>query len=177
MKANAIPLVLAAITATVTSTDLGINITNLPLKVTLAPDAIDTLVAHGLWAPDPDSFNRGQPNVDNVNVTAENLKFEASGLNIDELVSVSVNNQTAAAVSVDKAVASTDVCSPYVHPHLPSPVLLPLFDYCNSWLISSTARYPSCCDQCHTCKSTFSQYPSSLCNCVPASSEIHYISS
>ncbi|ROW05216.1 hypothetical protein VSDG_00254 [Cytospora chrysosperma] len=124
MKANAIPLVLAAITATVTSTDLGINITNLPLKVTLAPDAIDTLVAHGLWAPDPDSFNRGQPNVDNVNVTAENLKFEASGLNIDELVSVSVNNQTAAAVSVDKAVASTDVCSPY----------------------------PSCCDQCHTCE-------------------------
>lgn len=119
MKASAITLVLAAIAAPVTSIELGSNITNLPLKVTLAPDAIDTLNAHGLWAPDPVAFGHGQPNVNNVNTTAENLKFEESGLNINELVSINVDDQITTAVGIDKAVASTNVCSPYVQFFVP----------------------------------------------------------
>lgn len=148
MKVTTIPVVLAAIAATVTSTKLGSNITDMHLKVTLAADAIDTLKSNGLWAPDPDAFSRGQPNVENVNITAENLKYEASDLNIDDLVSVTVDDQAITTVGVDKAVTNTDVCSPYAGNSLLDPTLITLAD-------SRNARYPDCCQQCHTCTSPF----------------------
>ncbi|ROW09493.1 hypothetical protein VMCG_02369 [Cytospora schulzeri] len=110
MKVNTIHFVLAAITSTVTSIEVGSDIAKLPLELALAPDAVDTLHAHGLWAPDPDSFNRGQPNVDGVDATAENLKFEEAGVDINELVSISVNNQTTAAVGRHMAAAMDYDC-------------------------------------------------------------------
>lgn len=114
MKVHTIPFVLVAVTASVTSFELSSNTTNRPFEITLAPNAIDALNSHGLWAPDTDSFKMGKPNVDNVNATAENIKFEESGLNINELVTIDVVNGTMTAVGDDKALTNTDVCAPYV---------------------------------------------------------------
>ncbi|KUI54862.1 hypothetical protein VP1G_02294 [Cytospora mali] len=124
MKINTTPFALAALTATVVSSKIHNDIHNRVLNITLAPHAIDTLKAHGLWAPDPDSFARGHPNVDNVNATAENIKFEESGLDVNVVATISSHNKTTTADGGDKALANIDVCVPY----------------------------PSCCKQCHTCE-------------------------
>lgn len=116
MKTTTITIALAAIAVAteVTPTDLNSNITSLPIEIALAADAIDTLKSHGLWAPDIDAFGRGHPNVDNINATAENLKFAASGLNLQDLVSVHVDGHAmSTAVDGDKGFANTDVCAPY----------------------------------------------------------------
>lgn len=113
MKADTIAFALVAIIATVTSLALDSNVTSLPLKFALASTAVDTLNAHGLWGPDSNSFAQGEPNVGSVNATAENLKFEASGLDINDLVTIRMSNQTTAAAAADnKAIANTDVCKP-----------------------------------------------------------------
>lgn len=111
MKVNIIPVVLATFVATVTSVAVDSNTTNLPVKFTLAANAFEILQAHGLWTPDNDSFARGEPNVANVNATAENLKFLASGVDINDLVSISLSNQTAPAAGDDNTL-NTDVCAP-----------------------------------------------------------------
>lgn len=118
MKVKIIPCFIAAAAVTATSFELDRNLTNLPHNVTLAPDAIDILNAHGLWAPDINAFSRGHPDVENVNATAEDLKFKESGLDIKDLVTISVEDQNVTAVTAgdDKALANTDVCAPYVEP-------------------------------------------------------------
>ncbi|KAK7748948.1 hypothetical protein SLS53_000973 [Cytospora paraplurivora] len=126
MKFKIISSVLEATAITATSFELDRNLTNLPHKVTLAPDAIDILNAHGLWVPDTNAFSRGQHNVENVDAIAENLKFEESGLDINDLVSISIGDQNITAITIgdDKTLVNTDVCAPY----------------------------PDCCKQCHTCE-------------------------
>ncbi|KUI68274.1 hypothetical protein VM1G_04086 [Cytospora mali] len=109
MKINTIHLVLAAVTATVASSKVHNDIHDRVLNITLAPHAVDTLKAHGLWAPDPESFARGHPNVDNFNATAENIKFEESGLDISVVATIGSHNKTTTADGGDKALANTNV--------------------------------------------------------------------
>lgn len=106
MKLNTIlSLVAAAITAvavsddnTNTNTNQAAAIQGLPLKYALTPDAVELLQAHDIWAPDAAAFAAGTPNVAGVNATAEADKFRESGLDANEIVTVSID--TAAAVGL-----------------------------------------------------------------------------
>lgn len=89
------------------------------LNIILAPDAIDTLRLHGLWVPSAAGLNGLEPMFgDNYNVTLENEKFEASGLDINDLVHLGVIDENSKEVnSMDIAGDKTgnsnvDVCNP-----------------------------------------------------------------
>ncbi|ROW10444.1 hypothetical protein VMCG_01599 [Cytospora schulzeri] len=82
----------------------------LPLNYTLSPNAVELLQANDLWAPDLAAFAAGVPNVDGVNITAEVEKFRESGLDANEIVSVSIDNTAAVGggfVSAAAAAAAT----------------------------------------------------------------------
>lgn len=89
------------------------------MNITLAPDAIDILQHHGLWTPSAAALNGLEPMFDdNYNATLENEKFEASGININDLVHLGVIDESSKAVaSLDTAGDETglvdiDVCHP-----------------------------------------------------------------
>lgn len=101
MKLTAILSVVAAVVTTVVADDDNNNantismIQGLPLNYTLAPGAVELLQSHGLWAPDLAAFAAGVPNVDSVNLTAEVERFSESGLDANEVVTVSIDNDAA----------------------------------------------------------------------------------
>ncbi|KUI54708.1 hypothetical protein VP1G_02039 [Cytospora mali] len=78
----------------------GTNISNLPLSLalTLVPDAAKTLESHDIWHPSAKSFAAGPPDmVDNLNTTnctVEAQKFVESGLDINDLVRVTIHATT-----------------------------------------------------------------------------------
>ncbi|KAG6366931.1 hypothetical protein INS49_001112 [Diaporthe citri] len=85
------------------------------LNITLAPDAIDTLQLHGLWVPSAAGLNGLEPMFgDSYNATLENEKFEASGLDINDLVHLGVidDNSSMDVVGDETGIANIDVCSP-----------------------------------------------------------------
>ncbi|KUI70870.1 hypothetical protein VM1G_06222 [Cytospora mali] len=89
-------LVLALIVIT-----YGMNISNLPLPLALAltltliPNATKTLESHNIWLPSPESFAAGPPdmidNLNTTNCTVEAQKFVESGLDINDLVRVTIH--------------------------------------------------------------------------------------
>lgn len=105
MKLTTILSVVATAVATVVADDNDNNNNNhantismiqgLPLNYTLAPGAVELLHSHGLWAPDLAAFAAGVPNVDGVNLTAEVERFSESGLDANEVVAVSIDNDAA----------------------------------------------------------------------------------
>jgi hypothetical protein len=88
------------------------------LNVTLAPGAIEALQTHGLWTPRIAALNGLEPMFgDNFNGTLENEKFEESGLDINELLHLGVNDKSKqitdlAIASDETGLANVDVCSP-----------------------------------------------------------------
>lgn len=110
MNPTAILSVLVAVVATAVATTAVADDSNnanansiiqgLPLNYTLAPNAVELLQPHGLWAPDPAAFAAGVPNVNHVNLTAEVERFKESGLDANEIVTVSIDNAAAAAAAV-----------------------------------------------------------------------------
>lgn len=119
------------------------------LDITLAPDAIDTLQFHGLWVPSVAGLNGLEPMFgDNYNATLENEKFEASGLDINDLVHLGVIDDNSKKVSSmdiagdETAISNIDVCNPWVWCSSNS----------SSMRLTSHNRYPSCCDACHKCE-------------------------
>lgn len=63
-----------------------------PYNTTLTADAIDLLAANGIWAPNLTAFAAGDFNLDGVNSTAEEEKFNQSGLDINDLVQVRIDS-------------------------------------------------------------------------------------
>lgn len=89
------------------------------LNISLAPGAIDTLQTHGLWTPSAGGLEGLEPMFgDNYNAILENKKFEASGLDINDLVHLGIVDDSSKEVAspdspVDETgVANIDVCSP-----------------------------------------------------------------
>lgn len=89
------------------------------LNITLASNAIHTLQSHGLWAPSAAGLNGLEPIFGvNYNATLENEKFEASGLDINDLVHVGVRNDYSKNVNglgiagEETGISEIDVCSP-----------------------------------------------------------------
>ncbi|KAI3401414.1 hypothetical protein diail_11498 [Diaporthe ilicicola] len=91
------------------------------LNITLAPGAIDTLQAHDLWTPSAAGLNGIEPMFDDhFNATLENEKFKASGLDINSLIYIGVNDYNSKeATSMANAGGETgianvdvDVCAP-----------------------------------------------------------------
>lgn len=89
------------------------------LNITLAPGAIDTLQLHGLWVPSSAGLNGLEPMFgDNYNATLENEKFEASGLDINNLVHLGVmddNNMEVNSMDIagdETGISSVEVCNP-----------------------------------------------------------------
>lgn len=89
------------------------------LNITLAPDAIDTLQFYGLWTPTAAGLNGLEPMFgDSYDATLENEKFEASGLDINDLVQLGVIDDNSKKVSSmdiagdDTAISNIDVCNP-----------------------------------------------------------------
>lgn len=63
-----------------------------PFNTTLRADATEILAANGIWAPNVAAFAAGDFNVDGVNFTAEEEKFNRSGLDINDLVQVRIDS-------------------------------------------------------------------------------------
>lgn len=89
------------------------------LNISLAPGAIDTLQAHGLWTPSAAGLDGLEPMFgDNYNAILENEKYEASGLDINDLLHLGVIDDTSKKVAgpdtpVDvTGVSNIVVCSP-----------------------------------------------------------------
>lgn len=88
-------------------------------NITLASDAIDTLQSHGLWVPSAAGLNGVEPMFgDSYNATLENEKFDASGLDINDLVHLGVIDDNSKKVSSmdiagnETGIANVDVCNP-----------------------------------------------------------------
>lgn len=89
------------------------------MNITLAPDALDILQSHSLWVPSAAGLNGLEPMFGaNYNETLENEKFEASGLDINDLVHIGVRNDDSKKVNGldiagdETGVSEIDVCSP-----------------------------------------------------------------
>jgi NAD-dependent dihydropyrimidine dehydrogenase PreA subunit len=68
------------------------NMAVLPiLDLSLAPNATDILAANGIWAPNLTAFALGEPNTAGIDATAEGEKLLASGLDVNDLVRVSID--------------------------------------------------------------------------------------
>lgn len=63
-----------------------------PFHTTLRANATEILTANGIWAPNVAAFAAGDFNVDGVNFTAEEEKFNQSGLDINDLVQVRIDS-------------------------------------------------------------------------------------
>lgn len=74
-----------------------------PYNTTLTADAIDLLAANGIWAPNLTAFAVGDFNMDGVNSTAEEEKFNQSGLDINDLVQVRIDSSALMAHAVGDA--------------------------------------------------------------------------
>ncbi|KAL1869947.1 hypothetical protein Daus18300_005408 [Diaporthe australafricana] len=108
----------------VTAVALNINpkSASVPIKdlnIMLAPNAMDTLQAHGLWALSAAGLSGAEPMFDDsFNATVENKKFEESGLDINSLVHIDVNSGYTKAVAGmavaggNTGIANVDVCAP-----------------------------------------------------------------
>lgn len=84
--------------AAMVSTDAG----PLPLDITLKPNATEVLAANGIWAPDLAAFAASKYNLDGVNFTAEGEKLTESGLDVNDLVLVTIGS--------DRSLATADKC-------------------------------------------------------------------
>ncbi|KAL2272362.1 hypothetical protein FJTKL_06778 [Diaporthe vaccinii] len=89
------------------------------VNIALAPDAIDTLQFHDLWIPSAAGLNGLEPMFgDSYNATLENEKFEASGLDINDLVHLGVideNSKKASSMDIagdETGIANVEVCNP-----------------------------------------------------------------
>lgn len=91
--------------AAMVGTDEGLT---LPLNITLKPNSIDVLAANGIWAPNISAFAAGKPNVDGVNFTAESEKLAESGLDVNDLVLVTIDDKSLVTVGDKSLVAADD---------------------------------------------------------------------
>lgn len=93
-------VLVAAMTAfaAMVSTDAG---PLLPLNIMLKPNATEVLAANGIWAPDLTAFAASKYNLDGVNFTAEGEKLTESGLDVNDLVLVTIG---------DRILATADKC-------------------------------------------------------------------
>lgn len=91
--------------AAMVGTDEGLT---LPLNITLKPNSIDVLAANGIWAPNISAFAAGKPNVDGVNFTAESEKLAESGLDVNDLVLVTIDDKSPVTVSSHKSLVAAD---------------------------------------------------------------------
>lgn len=89
------------------------------LNITLAPDAIDTLRFYGLWTPSAAGLKGLEPMFgDNYNATLENERFEASGLDINDLIHLGIidgSNKIVTGLDIaggDTGISNIDVCNP-----------------------------------------------------------------
>lgn len=71
----------------------------LPLTITLAPNATEALKSRNLWSPDAE-FLDPDATVVTVNCTVEARKFAASGLDVNELVRVIIDNKATGGLSM-----------------------------------------------------------------------------
>lgn len=112
MKLSTILSLAAVATTAVAGYSMNVNTTKviqgLPLNYTLTPNAVELLQSKGIWAPDPAAFAAGHPNVDSVNITAEVEKFKESGLDANEIVTVTIDNAAAVRGAVAVAVGSDE---------------------------------------------------------------------
>ncbi|ROV95007.1 hypothetical protein VMCG_08330 [Cytospora schulzeri] len=111
MKLATITPALAPVAFAVITTNHRVNTTaffplalQLPLTFTLAPNATNTLKSHNLWLPDPKTFAAtSEPDtfidLNTVDCAAEARKFAASGLDVNDLVRVTIRNDNNAAGS------------------------------------------------------------------------------
>lgn len=67
-----------------------------PLNITLKPHATEILAANGIWAPDLKAFAASKYNLDGVNFTAEGEKLTESGLDVNDLVLVTIGDRSLA---------------------------------------------------------------------------------
>lgn len=72
-----------------------------PFNTTLRANATEILAANGIWAPNVAAFAAGDFNVDGVNFTAEEEKFNRSGLDINDLVQVRIDSSALMATAAD----------------------------------------------------------------------------
>lgn len=82
--------------AAMVSTDAG---PLLPLNITLKPNATEVLAANGIWAPDLTAFAADKYNLDGVNFTAEGEKLTESGLDVNDLVLVTIGGDRSLATA------------------------------------------------------------------------------
>lgn len=71
-----------------------------PFNTTLRANASEMLAANGIWAPNVAAFAAGDFSVDGVNFTAEEEKFNRSGLDINDLVQVRIDSSALMAAGV-----------------------------------------------------------------------------
>lgn len=73
------------------------NMGRFELNITLKANATDLLAAKGIWAPNLSAFAARKYNIDGVNFTAEGEKLAESGLDVNDLVLVTIGDKSLAA--------------------------------------------------------------------------------
>ncbi|KAK7715394.1 hypothetical protein SLS64_004095 [Diaporthe eres] len=91
----------AAVAATTMATAFERN--PRPFNITLRANATEILAANGIWSPNVADFAAGDFNVDGVNFTAEEEKFNQSGLDINDLVQVRIDSSALMATAAGGA--------------------------------------------------------------------------
>ena len=78
------------------------------LALSLSANATDVLTANGIWAPNATAFAQGEPNTADIDTDAEGEKLIASGIDVNDLVHVSISMVVAA--SVKKSCDQCNLC-------------------------------------------------------------------
>lgn len=100
----------ALVAAIATSaTRAATNATSPSLNYTLSDNAIEVLTANGIWAPNLTAFATNDYDIDGVNFTEESEKLVVSGLNVNDLVHVHVD-ETGMTITEQQSCDHCDLC-------------------------------------------------------------------
>ncbi|KAK2600939.1 hypothetical protein N8I77_010434 [Diaporthe amygdali] len=109
MKFFLITYALVAAMATM-ATKLVADSSNYALTIELSANATEILAANGLWAPNLTAFATGEYNIDGVDFTANSEKLNQSGLDVNDLVHIRIDDKSIAVTPDDHDCGRCDTC-------------------------------------------------------------------
>ncbi|KAJ0123397.1 hypothetical protein J7T55_011862 [Diaporthe amygdali] len=92
------------------ATKLVADSSNYALTIELSANATEVLTANGLWAPNLTAFATEDYNIDGVDFTANSEKLNQSGLDVNELVHIRIDDKSIAVTPDDHDCGRCDTC-------------------------------------------------------------------